>query len=169
MQADAARRRGLTQPSGEIMFNLFAAKRSGAMEIVRGQRQLVDRMARIIKSHQFELDALGDEHPEVDLRLVGLIDSVLEPLLGPSGIDEHSWFQSLDWHGDGVRHLEFLPGKFPMAAIPALQGLLTNEYSRFCILCWAPIEDGEKDSNGIAIFAQKLLVTSRLARLAAIA
>jgi hypothetical protein len=61
------------------------------------------------------------------------------------------------------------PGKFPMAAIPALQGLLTNEYSRFCILCWAPIEGGEKDSNGVAIFAQKLLVTSRLARLAAIA
>lgn len=128
-------------------------------------------MARVIKSHQSELDALGDAHPEIDLLLVRLIDQVLEPRIGPSGIDGHAWFQSLDWYGDGVRHLEFQLGKFPLNVISSLQQLLVNEYSNFCILCWAPLEQHteNEEPDGVVIFAKKLLVTSRLARLASLA
>jgi hypothetical protein len=160
----------LARSLGRSMFNLFAAKRSTSVEVVRGQPQLVKRMAHIVKSHQSDLDALGEEHPEIDLRLVRLIDQVLEPLIGPSGIDEHLWFQSLDWYGDGVRHLEFAPGRFPLSAIPGLQSLLKNEYSRFSILCWAPLDPGKtEDSEGVVIFSYKVVVTSRLATLAAMA
>jgi hypothetical protein len=153
------------------MFTLFSFKRNSSLEIAKGADDLVQQMARVIKSHQSGLDALGDAHAEIDLRLVRLIDQVLEPLIGPSGIDDHAWFQSLDWYGDGVRHLEFQPGKLPLNVISSLQRLLVNEYSNFCILCWAPLErhTEKEEPDGVVIFARKLVVTSRLARLMALA
>ncbi|KGM51607.1 hypothetical protein N800_13490 [Lysobacter daejeonensis GH1-9] len=122
-------------------------------------------MGNVIKSNQLALDALGDDHGDVDLRLVERIDEVLVPLIGPSGIDEESWFQSMDFYGDGIRHLEFRPSKFPLNAIPALQALLVSEHEPFGILCWAPrAEDGQPgDHEGLVIFSGKLLLTSGLA------
>lgn len=123
-------------------------------------------MSHVVEANQSALDALGSEYGNIDLRLADRIDEVLTPLIGPSGIDGEAWFQSMDFYGDGVRHLEFRPGKFPLNAIPALQALLASEHKRFGILCWAPsAEDVRTDSReGLVIFNGKLLITSGLAR-----
>lgn len=147
------------------MFNLFRARKTLAVEVARDHNDLLARMGSVIKANQPALDALGDNHGDIDLRLVERIDEVLVPLIGSSGIDGESWFQSMDFYGDGIRHLEFRPGKFPLNAIPALRALLVSEHEPFGILCWAPAaEEGlPGDHEGLVIFSHKLLLTSGLA------
>jgi hypothetical protein len=147
------------------MFNLFSSRKDSGVEIVRTARALTKRMSEVIRSHQDVLDALGEDHGEVDSRLLKRIDELIEPILGPSGHGDERWFQSMDYYGGGVRHLEFKPGVFPLPLIPRLQNLLVGEHASFCILCWAPFEApaSEEHEEGIVIFAKKLLLTPKLA------
>ena len=151
------------------MFNLFGVRRESKVEIVRDHKHLLERMGRFVRQHTPALDALGESQGDVDLALVDRIDNVLIPLIGPSGIDDENWFQSMDYYGDGIRHLEFKPGKFPLNAIMPLKSLLTGEHSIFGILCWAPeAPDGEAgEHEGLVIFNEALLLTPRLARASA--
>jgi hypothetical protein len=149
------------------VFSLFSSRKNSAIEIVKPGKGLTKRMAALIELRQKRLDDLGDDlEEEIDIRLVKNVSAVLDPILGPEGCgDDDSWFQSMDWYGDGVRHLEFKPGRFPMAAIPQLQALLIGEYEPFSILCWAPL-DGEatpEHEQGLVIFSDTILITAKLA------
>lgn len=148
------------------MFNLFAAKSSSDIQIARSAQHLLTLMKRVVQARQAMIDAQGDEHREIDLRLVREIANVLEPLVGPSEGKGAAWFQSMDWYGDGIRHLEFQLGRFPLAAIPKLQGLLRGDYSPFGILCWTPLEPDvpAEHEQGLVIFSDTIVVTATLAR-----
>jgi hypothetical protein len=148
------------------MFSLFASRKNSPIEIVKPGKGLTKRMGALIETRQQRLDDLGDSHGDVDMRLVVKVSAVLEPILGPEGCSEDDpWFHSMDYYGNGVRHLEFRPGKFPMPAIPTLQALLVGEHEPFSILCWAPL-DGEaspEHGQGLVIFSDTILLTAKLA------
>jgi hypothetical protein len=150
------------------MLNLFRARKTSGVEIVRDHGQLFKRMGDVVKSNQRALDSLGERHREVDICLSNRIEDVLRPIIGQSGIDHELWFQSADHHGDGIRHLEFKPSAFPISAVSELQGLLTDESACFGILCWAPTAEDEERENQqcVVIFASQLLLTPGLARAA---
>lgn len=97
------------------------------------------------------------------MRLVRQIDAVVEPLLGPKGL-EGAWFENLDFYGDGVRQLSFSLREFPLSLIPALRALLTGEHERFCVLIKVHTERMEKgESIGLlAVFFDKTLITEEL-------
>lgn len=147
------------------MFNLFASKRSTKIQIAKSGEQLLSLMKRAVQSRQAMLDAHGDEHSDIDLRLVMKINQVLEPLIGRSEGQGAVWFQSMDFYGDGVRHLEFHLGRFPLSAIADLQALLSGEHSPFGILCWTPMEPDvpPEQEQGIAIFSDVIVVTAKMA------
>jgi hypothetical protein len=147
------------------VFNLFTSRKSASIEVVKPGRGLTKRMGDLIALRQDRLDELGDSHGDVDLRLVLLIKDVLEPLLGAEGCEDEPWFHLMDYYGNGVRHLEFKPGAFPMSVIPALQALLVGEHQPFSILCWAPLsgDPPPEQEQGLVIFSDKLLITAKLA------
>lgn len=147
------------------MFNIFRARRTKRIEVARSADDLLARMGKRVSTRQSALDALGDKHCDIDIDLVDKISEVLTPILGADGSSkECRWFQSMDWYGDGIRHLEFLPNAFPMSCADQLQELLVGDFSNFGILCWAPVTEGD-DSNteGVVIFNDTILVTRGLA------
>jgi hypothetical protein len=146
------------------MFNIFRARRSKHVEIARSPDDLLKRMGKKVALRQGALDALGERHGDLDMDLVTRISEILTPLLGADDSSEDSkWFQSMDWYGDGIRHLEFQPSAFPMSVIPELHKLLVGDYESFGILCWAPVVDkGDAGSEGVVIFNDTLLVTRGL-------
>ncbi|HFB0255757.1 TPA: hypothetical protein WND00_002099 [Neisseria gonorrhoeae] len=146
------------------MFNIFQARRGSKVGIARGEKDLLAHMSKAVRSRQSALDALGDHHGDVDLRLVGNIERSLRPYVGSSDAEGALWFQSMDFYGNGIRHLEFQPGAFPTACIPVLGDLLVGEHASFGILCWAPEVNNDKgESEGIVIFNDCLILTARLA------
>ena len=148
------------------MFSLFASLKSSPVEIVKPGRGLIHRMGSLIEKRQQRLDDLGDSHGDIDMRLVDKVGTVLQPILGPEGCSQNElWFHNMDYYGNGVRHLEFRPGKFPMSAIPSLQALLVGEHEPFSILCWAPLDGNapQEHEQGLVIFSDKILLTARLA------
>ena len=112
------------------MIDLFSLKRDGALEIAKDNDDLLARMGEAIALRQAALDAM-DQQDERDLALVGKIDALLKPILGPEGCGDEAWFQSMDWYGDGIRHLEFKPNRFPPDAIGPSQALLTGDHANF--------------------------------------
>jgi hypothetical protein len=148
------------------VFSLFASRKNSPIEIVKPGKGLIKRMGELIELRQERLDDLGDSHGDVDMRLVDKVIAVLDPILGPEGCsDDDSWFHNMDYYGNGVRHLEFKPGKFPMSAIPHLQALLAGEHESFSILCWAPLEGVTPPGHeqGVVIFSDKILLAAKLA------
>lgn len=148
------------------MFSLFASRENSAVEIVKPGSGLIKRMGELIKVRQKRLDDLGDSHGDIDMRLVDRVIEVLDPLLGPERESaEDSWFHNMDYYGNGVRHLELKPSKFPMSVIPDLQSLLVGEHEPFTILCWAPLSEKApaEHEQGLAIFSDKVLLTAKLA------
>ena len=135
------------------------------MQIAKSAKHLLALMRRAISSRQAVIDAQGDEHHEIDLRLITRLEEVLKPLIGPGEGKSAVWFQSMDWHGDGIRHLEFQPNHFPVHSIPKLQSLLQHECSPFGILCWTPFEPDipAEQEQGLVIFSDTLVVTARVA------
>jgi hypothetical protein len=147
------------------MFNIFTARRTAAVQIARDADDLLARMRKLVSVRQRVLDALGDRQCDIDLDLVNKIEELLSPMFGPSGTDdEASWFQNIDWYGDGIRHLEFRSGAFQESCIPPLQKLLEGDCASFGILCWAPQSSpGGKGSDGVVIFNDTLVLTKALA------
>jgi hypothetical protein len=75
-------------------------------------------------------DAQGDEHGDIDLRLVEKIEAYLEPILGQwEGSDR--WWHQMDYYGDGIRSLMFQTSSFQRQFVPALHGLLNGEHAEF--------------------------------------
>lgn len=66
------------------MFNLFATRSSSDVQIAKSAKHLLTLMRRAISSRQAAIAAQGDEHHEIDLRLITRIEQVLKPLIGPS-------------------------------------------------------------------------------------
>ena len=146
------------------MFSIFQARRSSKIEIARDEKDLLARMAKAIRSRQSALDALGDCHGDVDLELAGKIERSLLPYVGSSDAEGALWFQSMDFYGNGIRHLEFQPGIFPSTCVPVLRDLLVGEHTSFGILCWAPaVSSNPGESDGVVIFNDSLILTAGLA------
>jgi hypothetical protein len=79
-------------------------------------------------------DAQGDEHCNIDFRLVEKIEDYLIPIIG-NWEQSDRWFHNLDFYGDGIRSLEFAVESFSPRYIPDLQLMLVDEHSDFTILC----------------------------------
>ena len=74
----------------------------------------------------------GDGHGEVDAELQEAIEAILVPMVG-AWEQSDVWFHNQDFYWDGVRQLTFRCGDFPWRTVGAMQGLLTDEASKFCI------------------------------------
>lgn len=152
-----------------MTFNLFATRASANYQVVDDGNALLAAMERAIAERQQALDALGESHWQIDMDLVKRIHAVLDPRLGPESTDGSGWFHSMDWHGDGVRHLEFQPDRLPVDLIPELQHLLHGDATPFSILCWAPLAGVQygDDSDGCVIFNDRVYITRGLATMLA--
>ena len=110
-------------------------------------------------------ESQGDDHSEVDMRLVAKIADLLHPQIGDweESID---WHHNLDFHGDGIRSLIFNSSTFRPEFIQSLQAVLVDEHEPFCILCqlFEDIESEEDTRVGsIAIFCDRILISRSLA------
>ena len=116
-------------------------------------------------------DAQGDEHSEIDMRLVDKIDAYLQPQIG-DWEDSDDWYHKLDYYGDGIRSLLFNKAVFEPEFIAALQRLLTGEHEPFGILCQVFEDISSDDDNrigSIAIFSDRIMVSQPLARVLVLA
>ncbi len=110
-------------------------------------------------------DAQGDDHADIDLRLVDSIESFLVPTLGQWEQSDRWWHQ-LDFYGDGIRSLSFAATSFSPSFVPAFQQFLFGEHEHFCILCQVSQSLGGTEDTKIgslAVRADSLLVSYPLA------
>lgn len=149
------------------MFNLFNGRSGSRTEIVRDGGSLAKRLGMFAEARRKHFDAQGDDHADIDFRLVEKINRILVPALGPETTDTNSrWYHEMDFYGDGIRHLEFNDGEFRQEFITELQALLQGEHEQFGILCWTEdgsLEDGS-DAQGVLIYSDMLILTKGLAQ-----
>lgn len=110
-------------------------------------------------------EAQGDDHADIDLRLVDSIESLLVPTLGQWEQSDRWWHQ-LDFYGDGIRSLSFSAEYFSPVFVPAFQQLLVGEHEHFCILCRVSQSlAGQEDAKigSLAVRADSLLISYPLA------
>ncbi|RVT47005.1 hypothetical protein [Rubrivivax albus] len=150
------------------MFSLFRSRRQGNAEVVAGEHDFFRKYERALPDRSL-FDAQGETHGELDLQLVYKIEELLVPILG-AWEQTDRWFHQMDFYGDGVRSLTFRRDIFPRDAVPAMQALLAGKHSDFTILCCVTdsllSREGSQPSREddyIAIWAQEVLVTQRLA------
>lgn len=110
-------------------------------------------------------DAQGDEHGEIDMRLVEKIEAFLETQPGCEEASEHR-LHNLDFYGDGIRSLSFSVHLFKPEFVETFRKMLTGEHEPFCILCMihADLTKDYTRIGTIAIFSNKLIVASPLAK-----
>lgn len=151
------------------MFSLFRSRREKRTEVVPDEGAFFRRYAQLLPSPSV-FRAHGEEHGDIDSRLIGKIEAILVPLLG-KWEQSSIWFHQMDYFGDGVRSLLFQPSTFPREHITKLQALLVGEHAQFTIVCHieafgrsAP-QDIASHRELLAIFSGKMLVTKRLADL----
>jgi hypothetical protein len=110
------------------------------------------------------IDAQGEAHGDIDLRLVQKLEACLVPMLGQwEGSDR--WYHNLDVHGDGIRSLLFQQAIFDPRFIVVLRDLLAGEHADFCILCqiYDELESGDgKRLGSVAIRKDKIMVDRAL-------
>ncbi len=128
----------------------------------RDFRRMLDRD----NPNQAVIEAQGDDHEDIDMRLVEKIDAYLAPILGDWESSE-VWWHNLAVHGHGIRSLLFSESAFDPGFIDTLQGFLTGEHEPFCILCQVFESLGDDDENrvgSIAIFHDHITLSRPLAR-----
>ena len=151
------------------MFSIFRTKRNGG-RIVVGETKFWARLKSEC-ADEAVFDAQGDEHSEIDMRLVEKIGSVLHPQIGDWESSD-DWYHNLDYHGDGIRSLTFNWSVFSADFIEQLQSLLVGEHEPFCILCQIFEDIGSDDDTrigSIAIFKDRLVVSRQIAKKLAMA
>ena len=79
-------------------------------------------------------DAQGDDHADIDFRLVEKIDGYLVPKIG-NWEQSSKCFHNIYFDGDAVRSLELSAEVFSPSYIPAFQSMLVGEHVDFTILC----------------------------------
>ena len=145
------------------MFSIFRARTKGN-HIVLSESKFWPRFERECTDESV-FDAQGDEHSEIDMRLVDKIGSVLHPKIG-DWESSGDWCHNLDYYGDGVRSLQFNWSVFSADFIEPLQALLTGEHEPFCILCKV-FEDMLSEETtmigSVAIFSDRVLISRPIA------
>ena len=147
------------------MFNLFQKKYKSGVLVV-SEAELWDRLEGECTRREF-FDAQGDEHCQIDMRLVTKIEEYLVPIIG-QWENSDAWFHQMDFYGDGIRALSFSLSVFRNDFIDYLQSLLVGEHEPFCILCkihenLGGIEDTKIGT--LVIFSNRLMLSRRVAQL----
>ena len=106
----------------------------------------------------------GEEHGDIDFRLVEKIDDYLSPKIGTWEQSDH-WFHNIDFYGDGVRSLEFSADSFSPDFLRRFQAMLIGEHSEFTVLCkvMTNFSDSGTKIGSIAIRNDRMLVSYPLA------
>ena len=110
-------------------------------------------------------DAQGDDHADIDFRLVEKIDGYLVPKIG-NWEQSSKWFHNIDFYGDGVRALELSVECFSPAYIPAFQAMLVGEHVDFTVLCkvMTELSDSGERIGSVAVRSEQILVSHPLAQ-----
>ena len=110
-------------------------------------------------------DAQGDDHGDIDLRLVEKIEDYLVPKIG-NWEKSDRWYHNIDFYGDGVRSLELSVDCFCPSYIQAFQSMLVGEHSDFTILCKVMTGFGESGERvgSVAVRSDRILVSYPLAQ-----
>ena len=146
------------------MSSIFRIKSKGA-RIVVSESHFWSRLESEC-TDETVFDAQGEEHSEIDMRLVDKIEEFLEPKIGDWESSD-DWYHNLDYYGDGIRSLIFNRSVFNPGFIEPLQALLIGEHEPFCILCQIFEEMGSDDDTrigSIAIFNDRLMLSRPIAR-----
>ena len=147
------------------MLSLFPTRQRPQIEVVPTDKVFWQKLQGF-RAPDLVFEAQGDEHGEIDLRLVESIESYLEPILGQwEGSD--TWWHQMDFYGDGIRSLMFQTAAFQPRFVPALHGLLKGEHAQFCIVCQlheSLTQDSDSKLGSIAICADKLMVGRAVAQ-----
>ncbi len=146
------------------MLSLFPLRQRPKIEVVPTDG-VFWKMLPGFRTPDAVFEAQGNEHGEIDLRLVERIESYLEPRLGQwEGSD--TWWHQMDYYGDGIRSLMFKASAFQPRFVPALHAFLTGEHAQFCIVCQlyeSLTQDGGSKLGSIGICAGKLMVNRAIA------
>lgn len=145
------------------MFNLFSRAQESSIRILDEHRlwKFLDEDDR----NREAIDAQGEEHEDIDMRLVEKIDSYLEPIIGDWESSKFWWHQ-LMVDGHGIRSLLFTESIFDPKFIDELQRFLTGEHEPFCILCQifeSLGDDGDDRLGTIIIFSNEIVISKPLA------
>jgi hypothetical protein len=105
-------------------------------------------------------DAHGEEHGDIDLRLVQKIENYLAPKIGQWEQSDR-WFHNIDYYGDGIRSLAFAEIYFSPSYLPDFQDMLVSEHSDFTILCKVSTDFSDSGTRigSVAICKNRLLVS----------
>ena len=146
------------------MFNLFSRSQGSGARVLSERRlwQFLDEDKR----NEDAIEAQGDDHERIDLRLVDKIESYLTPILGDWESSE-IWWHDLTVDGNGIRSLLFTEAAFDPKFIDELQRFLTGEHEAFCILCQIFESLGGKDDTRIGtiiVFSDEIVVSKPVAR-----
>jgi hypothetical protein len=140
------------------MLTLFPPGLRPKIEVVATDKDFWKKISRFCAPVSV-FDAQGDDHGNIDLRLVRHIESYLIPVLGAWERSD-IWWHQMDVYGDGVRSLIFRTSAFKPRFVVDLHSLLKGEHADFCIVC--QIHDsirGDEDTKlgSIAIRAEKIM------------
>jgi hypothetical protein len=147
------------------MLSLFPPRQRPQIELVPTDKAFWQKLSKF-RTPDSVFEAQGDEHGDIDMRLVESIESYLEPFLGQwEGSD--TWWHQMDYYGDGIRSLMFQASAFQPRFVPALHALLKGEHAELGIVCQlheSLTQDGDSKIGSIAICADKLMVNRALAQ-----
>ena len=146
------------------MFSIFRTKNK-ASRIAVSETEFWARLESDCTDRSV-FDAQGDEHSEIDMRLVDKIDALLHPQIGDWESSD-DWYHKLDFYGDGIRSLLFNWAVFKPDFIEALQDLLSGEHEPFCVLCQIYEDIGSDDDSkigSIAIFRNQIMISRPIAK-----
>ena len=105
-------------------------------------------------------DAQGEDHADIDLRLVEKIDGYLVPKLG-QWEQSDLWFHNIDYYGDGIRSLDLSAQSFSPSYVQAFRDMLVGEHLDFTILCkiYSEFCDADARIGSIAVRTSQILVS----------
>jgi len=150
------------------MLSLFRSRREQSTVVVADRDALFRQLGRFATPRSV-FDAQGDQHGQIDLRLVTKIEDMLVPALG-RWEQSSEWFHQMDYYGDGIRSLTFRRTAFPRERLADLQALLVGEHESFGILCIVIdratteyCETPDPPDEYLILLSKRIIVTRRLA------
>ena len=105
-------------------------------------------------------DAQGEDHADIDMRLVEKLSSYLVPRIGPWEQSDR-WFHNIDYYGDGIRSLDLCAQSFSPTYLQDFKDMLVGEHSDFTILCkiYADFSDWDSRIGSVAVRGDQMLVS----------
>ena len=146
------------------MFNLFAGAGESRTRVL-SERSLW-RFLEEDDRNRAAIDAQGDAHEDIDMRLVEKIDSYLAPILGDWESSEN-WWHNLTVDGHGIRSLLFAESAFDPQFIDQFQRFLDGEHEPFCILCQIfenLRDDGDSRIGSIIVLNDEVVISKPVAK-----